>query len=59
MESNLLKDTQYSSEVYSYEDSYGISSDNETEKIEKQMITNRNHSKISKNIKSNKKNVRL
>ena len=42
MESNLLKDTQYSSEVYSYEDSYGISSDNETEKIEKQMITNRN-----------------
>ena len=37
-----LKDTQYSSEVNNPEDdSYGISSDNDTEKIEKQIITNR------------------
>ena len=37
----LVKDTQYSSEVNNEEDSYGISSDNDTEKVEKQIITNR------------------
>ena len=36
-----LKDTQYSSELNNEEDSYGISSDNDTEKIEQQIITNR------------------
>lgn len=38
---DLVKDTQYSSEVNNEEDSYGISSDNDTEKIEKQIISNR------------------
>ena len=47
-----MKDTQYSSEVNNIEDdSYGISSDNDTEKIEKQIILNRtllNKEKIEK-----------
>ena len=34
-----IKDTQYSSEANNEEDSYGISSDNDTEKIDKKEIT--------------------
>ena len=33
-----IKDTQYSSEANNEEDSYGISSDNDTEKIDKKGI---------------------
>ena len=51
----LVKDTQYSSEVNNEEDSYGISSDNDTEKIEKQIISNRMLLNKEKNAKEKNK----
>jgi hypothetical protein len=54
---NNIKDTQYSTDVNNEEDSYGISSDKETEKIEEQIITNRellNKEKIKKEKNTNK-----
>ena len=51
----LVKDTQYSSEVNNEEDSYGISSDNDTEKIEKQIISNRMLLNKEKNTKEKNK----
>ena len=51
----LVKDTQYSSEVNNEEDSYGISSDNDTEKVEKQIISNRMLLNKEKNTKEKNK----
>ena len=62
---NSLKDTQYSSEVNNEENnSYGISSDNDTEKIENQIIANRvllnkENMKKEKNKKIKRKNKPL
>lgn len=53
-----LKDTQYSTDVNNENDSYGISSDNDTENKEKQMLLNReilNKEKISKEKKKIKR----
>ena len=42
LDSALIKDTQYSSEINNSEDSYGISSENDTEKIDnKEIISHR------------------
>lgn len=59
LDSAPFKDTQYSSDLNNEEeDSYGISSENETEKVEKQIITNRlllNKEKMEKEKKVKRK----
>ena len=59
LDSALFKGTQYSSDLNNEEeDSYGISSENETEKVEKQIITNRlllNKEKMEKEKKVKRK----